>query len=61
MVTHDWGAAFHHATCALLLNRRLIAQGPPATALSDANLSETFGHTGHAHAMGRYGEDDSHA
>lgn len=57
MVTHDWGAAYHHATCALLLKQRLLACGPPAEALTDLNLRELFGHAGHAHAMGWRGED----
>jgi zinc transport system ATP-binding protein len=51
MVTHDWGTAFHHASMALVLNRRLIASGPPAEVLSDETLGAAFGHSGHSHAM----------
>lgn len=51
IVTHDWGAAFHHASCALVLNQSVIAFGPPGDALNDTNLRQAFGHTGHAHAM----------
>lgn len=52
MVTHDWGAAWHHATMALVLNRRLLASGPPAAVLSDETLRLAFGHSGHSHSMG---------
>ncbi|MDD2706479.1 MAG: metal ABC transporter ATP-binding protein [Verrucomicrobiae bacterium] len=51
MVTHDWGAAFHHATRAMLLNRRLISMGRPSEALEDEFLRCAFGHVGHAHEM----------
>lgn len=51
MVTHDWGAAFHHASCVLLMNKRVVACAPPGEALSDENLRQAFGHGGHAHAM----------
>ncbi len=51
MVTHDWGTAFHHASMALVLNRRLLACGPPAEVLSDETLREAFGHSGHSHGM----------
>jgi zinc transport system ATP-binding protein len=51
MVTHDWGAAYHHATHALLLDRRMISFGPSAVALSDENMRSAFGHSGHSHAM----------
>ena len=49
MVTHDWLTARHHATQALLLNRKLISFGPPDEALDDAHLREAFGHIGHDH------------
>jgi zinc transport system ATP-binding protein len=52
MVTHDWGAAFHHATLALVLNRTLLAAGPPAEVLSDETMRLAFGHAGHHHGMG---------
>jgi zinc transport system ATP-binding protein len=51
MVTHDWGAAYHHASRVLLLNQSVIACGAPRAALSGANLRQAFGHAGHAHAM----------
>ena len=51
LVTHDWEVAFHHASQALLLNRRQISFGPPAEALSEDFLRLAFGHVGHAHAM----------
>lgn len=51
MVTHDWNAAYHHATHALLLDGRQVAYGPPASALKEECLREAFGHIGHAHAM----------
>jgi ABC-type Mn2+/Zn2+ transport system ATPase subunit len=53
MVTHDWAGALHHASRALLLNRILLAYGPPSEVLSDANLRLAFGHFGHSHPMGR--------
>jgi zinc transport system ATP-binding protein len=49
MVTHDWMAAHHHASHALLLNSRVISYGPAAQALSNANLISAFGHAAHAH------------
>jgi zinc transport system ATP-binding protein len=49
MVTHDWAAARHHASHVLLLERRVIAFGTPADVLTDAHLSEAFGHVGHKH------------
>jgi zinc transport system ATP-binding protein len=58
MVTHDWLAAQHHATKALLLNRKLMGFGPPAEALSDENMRQAFGHTGHVHPQNREGRDD---
>ncbi|MCC7478278.1 ABC transporter ATP-binding protein [bacterium] len=51
MVTHDWGAAFHHASLALVLSRRLLASGPPQQVLSDETLRLAFGHHGHSHSM----------
>lgn len=52
MVTHDWAGALHHASRALLLNRRLLAYAAPETVLTDDNLRLVFGHSGHAHPMG---------
>lgn len=59
MVTHDWGVAFHHATRLLVIDRRVIAFGPPSDAFAEASLREAFGHVGHSHAMtpGGPGED----
>jgi len=51
MVTHDWTAAYHHATHALLLDGTQVSFGPPEEALDEACLREAFGHIGHAHAM----------
>jgi len=51
MVTHDWNAAYHHATDVLLLDGRCISYGPPQDALGADPLREAFGHVGHAHAM----------
>jgi zinc transport system ATP-binding protein len=51
MVTHDWNAAYHHATHVLLLDGRQVGFGRPEAVLTDAGLREAFGHTGHAHAM----------
>jgi zinc transport system ATP-binding protein len=52
MVTHDWMAAQHHATKALLINRKMISFGPPDESLTDDNLRTAFGHLGHHHMMG---------
>jgi zinc transport system ATP-binding protein len=49
IVTHDWLAAQHHATKALLLDRRLISYGPPSEALNDEHMRQAFGHLGHRH------------
>jgi zinc transport system ATP-binding protein len=51
MVTHDWNAAYHHATRALLLDGQQISFGPPRDALDERCLRKAFGHIGHAHAM----------
>lgn len=51
MVTHDWGAAYHHATHAMVLNRRIISFGKPQDALGDEILRMAFGHVGHLHTM----------
>ncbi|HGY09786.1 MAG TPA: metal ABC transporter ATP-binding protein [Oceanithermus profundus] len=51
MITHDWEAAYHHATHVIVLNRRLVGFGPPERALSERCLREAFGHVGHAHGI----------
>jgi len=51
MVTHDWNAAYHHATQVLLLDGRQVGFGRPESVLTDEGLRDAFGHTGHAHAM----------
>lgn len=51
MVTHDWMSARHHATHALLINRRLIAFGASREVLTDANMRRTFGHFTHIHSV----------
>jgi zinc transport system ATP-binding protein len=51
MVTHDWNAAYHHASHVLLLDGRQVGFGAPPDVLTDDCLREAFGHTGHAHAM----------
>lgn len=51
MVTHDWNAAYHHATQVLLLDGRQVGYGRPESVLTDEGLRDAFGHTGHAHAM----------
>lgn len=51
MVTHDWNAAYHHATRVLLVDGRQVGFGRPEAVLTDADLRDAFGHTGHAHAM----------
>lgn len=51
MVTHDWNAAYHHASHVLLLDGRQVGFGHPESVLTDDGLRDAFGHTGHAHAM----------
>jgi len=51
MITHDWEAAYHHATHVLVLNREVVGFGPPERALSEECLRRAFGHLGHAHAI----------
>lgn len=51
MITHDWEAARHHATRVLLLNRRVVAYGPPEAVLCHERLAEAFGHVGHPHGL----------
>lgn len=49
MVTHDLEVAAHHAATVLLINRKLLACGPPAEILIETNLAQAFGHSGHRH------------
>ncbi|MBI3735895.1 metal ABC transporter ATP-binding protein [Candidatus Sumerlaeota bacterium] len=51
MITHDWGAALHHASHVMVMNRKLVSFGPPEEALGEEYLREAFGHRGHSHAM----------
>jgi zinc transport system ATP-binding protein len=51
MVTHDWNAAYHHASHVLLIDGTQIRFGPPDAALDAECLRAAFGHIGHAHAM----------
>jgi zinc transport system ATP-binding protein len=51
MVTHDWTAAYHHATHVLLMDGAQIGYGSPDEALTEECLRRAFGHIGHAHAM----------
>ena len=43
MVSHDLATVTHHATHVICLNRRVVAEGPPAQALTADNLSRVFG------------------
>lgn len=56
MITHDWEAARHHASEVLLLNRRVVAFGPPEQVLCHERLAEAFGHVGHTHGAAMSGE-----
>lgn len=51
MVTHDWNAAYHHASHVLLIDGNQVSYGPPSSALDEECLRKAFGHIGHAHAM----------
>ncbi len=51
MITHDMAAARYHADLVLVLNRRLMAYGPPEEALESESLREAFGHRQHQHAV----------
>jgi zinc transport system ATP-binding protein len=51
MITHDWEAARHHASQVVLLNRRVVAYGPPEAVLCHERLAEAFGHVGHPHGL----------
>jgi zinc transport system ATP-binding protein len=43
MVSHDLATISHHATHVILLNRSVIAQGPPETVFTAPHLAATFG------------------
>jgi zinc transport system ATP-binding protein len=43
MVSHDLATVTHHATHVICLNRRVAAQGPPRTALTEKTLAAVFG------------------
>ncbi|MDR1777665.1 MAG: metal ABC transporter ATP-binding protein [Desulfovibrio sp.] len=43
MVSHNLPMAAHYATHTICLNRRVIAEGPPRSALSSSTLLELFG------------------
>ncbi len=51
MVTHDWEAAYHHASKVLLLNRSQICFNEPDIAFKEENLRKAFSHIGHSHTM----------
>lgn len=43
MVSHDLATVTHHATHVIMLNRRVVAEGPPRSVLTPENLSAVFG------------------
>ena len=43
MVSHDLGTVTHHATHVILLNRRVVAEGPTRHVLTAENLARVFG------------------
>ncbi len=43
MVSHDLGMVAHHATCAICLKRRIVAQGAPRDVLTGPVLQSLFG------------------
>ena len=43
MVSHDLGTVTHHASHAILLNRRVAAEGAPRMVLTPGNLAAVFG------------------
>jgi len=49
LATHDLNAAARYATRVLLLNRRIIASGPPTIALTSRALRAAYG--GHLHIL----------
>lgn len=52
MVSHDLATVTHHATHVIMLNRRIVAEGPPREVLTPANLGAVFGmHMGLADAQ----------
>ena len=52
MVSHDLATVTHHATHVIMLNRGVVAAGPPRDVLTPANLGAVFGmHMGLANAQ----------
>jgi len=51
MITHDMAAARFHADTVLVLNRRLMAFGPPDEVLEGDRLRLAFGHRRHEHPV----------
>lgn len=51
MITHDMAAARFHADTVLVLNRRLMAFGPPDEVLESDRLRLAFGHRRHEHPV----------
>lgn len=51
MITHDLTAARFHADMVAVLNRTLRACGTPDDVMTDAILSEAYGHRGHGHRV----------
>ncbi|HMP73949.1 MAG TPA: metal ABC transporter ATP-binding protein [Kiritimatiellia bacterium] len=43
MVSHDLGTVSHHATHVILLNREVLAEGPPQDVLTPLHLAAAFG------------------
>ena len=43
MVSHDLGTVAHHATHVIMLNRRVVAEGPTRNVLTAENLANVFG------------------
>ncbi len=58
IVTHDWLAARHHASKAILLNKNVISVGDPSEALLDEYMRTAFGHEGHYHPAAEGGARD---
>lgn len=60
MVTHDWEAAYHHASHVLVLSGKIVGFGTPREALTDLNLRRAFGHVDHDHGMHMRSEQHGH-
>ncbi|MCA1809453.1 MAG: metal ABC transporter ATP-binding protein [Kiritimatiellia bacterium] len=69
MVSHDLGTVTHHATHVILLNRRVVAEGPPDAVMTPENLSSVFGlhmglaglNLGERHGCAVCRQEDPHA